>query len=383
MKKIDFKLKTHIHFGTDILEEALNKEQGWIKGNVLIVTTGRSLIKYGYVNRLAECLHRLEYVKQITVFDNVSANPELEETMEAVKLGKETGTDVVIGFGGGSAIDAAKAAAVGIANVTTLEQMEEYLLYGKEPEDNTLPVIAIPTTAGTGSELSKGAILSSRRHHVKAGIRGRNIQPKAAIVDAAFTCTVPEKITMETGFDVLSHAIESYVSVKADMLSETLSEKAARLASKNLTVLGEDTNNRTAREEMCFASMIMGINLANVGTCIPHRMQYPIGIKTGTSHGAGLIALYPAWMQYEYGVNRDRINNVLSWMGLEQAENGQEAKEQMQLFQKKLGIRYSLDSLGIKRAEAEKLVHQVRGNLANDRLYRKDDILLKIMEDAF
>lgn len=383
MQKFDFILETQIHFGTGILEEALNREQNLIRGNILIVTTGRSLIRHGYIDRLTGCIQRLGNVGKIEIFDRISANPKLEDVMGAIELGKQINADIVIGFGGGSAIDAAKAAAVGIPNVSTLDQLEEYLLKGKEPEDNTLPIIAIPTTAGTGSELSKGAILLSERHHIKTGIRGKNILPKVAIIDAAFTHTVPKKISMETGFDALSHAIESYVAVKADVLSETLSEKAVKLAGKNLRRLCNDLNDAAAREEMCFASMIMGINLANIGTCLPHRIQYPIGVRTGTSHGAGLIALYPVWMKQEFEVNRDKVNYILSWLGLEQAKDGQEVKEQMQIFEKELGIEYSLSSLGIKREEIEELACQVSGNLTNDRLGQKESILLKIMRESF
>lgn len=285
----------------------------------------------------------------------------------------------MIGFGGGSAIDGAKAAAAGIP---LTEDIEECLLGGKEPPEDTLPIIAIPTTAGTGSELSKGAILSSPQHHVKAGIRGKNILPKAAIVDAGYTWTLPERTTMETGFDVLAHGIESYVSVKATLFSEMLSEKAIRIVGECLPLLKNQPNDREAREKMCFASMLMGMNLADVGTCLPHRMQYPIGAATDTSHGAGLMALYPAWIAGEYNVNSDRINHVLHWLGLGQAANAQQAKEKFVNFLQKIEGIYSLKDLGITESMGDSLSSQVSGNLKNDKLAEIPHIIETIYKQS-
>ena len=153
-----FDAPTRIHFGTDITGNALAKEVQWLQGNILIVTTGGSLMRHGYIEQLRNDLLKLAGVGEVYIFDHVSRNPRLEEAQAAAAFGKEKQVAAVIGFGGGSALDAAKAAAVGVAAEDTLE---EYLLNGKEPSESTLPIIAIPTTAGTGSELSRGAILSS------------------------------------------------------------------------------------------------------------------------------------------------------------------------------------------------------------------------------
>lgn len=378
MREFVIGLSTKIYFGTHITEAALKQESRWFQGNIMIVTTGRSLITYGYLDSLQECLK--EQTKgEIIIFDKISRNPKLEEVRQAIRIGKEKQVRTVIGFGGGSAIDGAKAAAAGIP---LTEDIEECLLGGKEPPEDTLPIIAIPTTAGTGSELSKGAILSSPQHHVKAGIRGKNILPKAAIVDAGYTWTLPERTTMETGFDVLAHGIESYVSVKATLFSEMLSEKAIRIVGECLPLLKNQPNDREAREKMCFASMLMGMNLADVGTCLPHRMQYPIGAATDTSHGAGLMALYPAWIAGEYDVNSDRINHVLHWLGLGQAANAQQAKEKFVNFLQKIEGIYSLKDLGITESMGDSLSSQVSGNLKNDKLAEIPHIIETIYKQS-
>lgn len=379
MTEFTFELSTKIYFGTHIVKVALENERKWLTDKVMIVTTGRSLAEYGYLEQLRQVLGNIAGQKNVIVYDEISRNPRLDEVKRAVLIGRQQGIKTVIGFGGGSALDVAKATAVGIA---TSEDLETYLLEGKEPPRETLPIIAIPTTAGTGSELSKAAIISSPEHFIKAGIRGRYILPKAAIVDAAYTWTVPRQITMETGFDVLAHAVESYVAIKANIFSQTLSEKAIMLVSENLPLLNRDLENHDARERMCYASMIMGLNLANVGTCLPHRMQYAVGAATDTSHAAGLTALYPSWIMHEYEVNDRKLNRILDLLGVSIADTAKQAGESFSSFMKSIGLSYRLSDLGINSEQLSQLEQQVTGNIANDRLAEKDGIIGMIFQES-
>ena len=380
MQGFELEYNTKIFFGTGILKETMQKIAEYLVGNILIVTTGRSLIKYGYLDKLMGCLKHIETVQQVAVYDSISQNPKLEDVVKAIKLGREIDANLVIGFGGGSALDAAKAAAIGIPKKADIQDMEQYLIFGKEPEKSTLPIVAIPTTAGTGSELSKGAILSSEHYHIKSGIRGAYIIPKIAIVDAEFTWTVPEQITMETGFDVLAHAIESYVAQKANLFSEMLSEKAIEIVGPNLRRLKKNLDDHVAREELCYASMIMGLNLVNVGTCLPHRIQYPIGEYTQTTHAAGLVAVFPAWLECEYEVNSRKIETVFKLLDIK-LDNGR-IVENFRRFQHELGIDYTLKTLGIESSVVEMLTDQITGNLGNDKLYQGKDILFKIIRNS-
>ena len=372
-------LKTKIHFGTNIVEKALNDEAQNIIGNVLIVTTGRTLVKKGYVDSLYNILKANNRVNQVLVYDKVSGNPKISEVEEAISIGRESDVNIVIGFGGGSSIDAAKAVAVGIG---AKNPIENYLFNGMIPGKGTLPIIAIPTTAGTGSELSKGAIITSGEKKIKTGIRGENIIPKIAIVDAEYTLTVPDKISMETGFDVLAHAIEAYVSQKANMFSEMLSEKAIRIVAEYLPIIHANPNNINAREQLSYASMLMGLNLANVGTCLPHRMQYPIGGVTESSHAEGLGALYPSWIYHQYRVNENKINNILYYMDLPKPGNAKAAKSEFQQFMNNLGLDYNLRRLGISEKDVDMLCDKVTGNIQNDKLADKPDIIKIIYTES-
>lgn len=372
-------IATKLYFGSGITTNALQSEKAIIKGNVLVVTTGRSLRKLGYLENLKKELEELSTVEKVLIYEKVSQNPEAEEVEEAVRLGKDNRVAVVIGFGGGSAIDAAKAAAVGIVSEDTVENI---LLNGIEPSEHTLPIVAIPTTAGTGSELSKAAILSSAKHGFKGGIRGNAVLPAVAVVDPKYTYSVPIRVTMETGFDALAHAIESYLAVKATLFSEMLSEKAICIIGENIRKLHQCLQDYNAREQMSYASMIMGINLANVGTCLPHRMQYVIGVRTHTTHGAGLLALYPSWMRLEYTVNAEKVNKVLEWLGLGTAHTGEEVYEKFRSFLLKLDIAYTLSDLGITEEMLEDMTVHVTGNIANDKLSEMKDSIFQIYRSA-
>lgn len=379
MTKFEFGLPTKIYFGTGITENALRSEQRWLKEKVMIVTTGGSLIKYGYLDRLKANIEQIAGRGNVKVFDEISKNPKLDEVKRAAEFAGKHGIGVIVGFGGGSALDAAKAVAAG---ADPFNDLEACLLEGKAPSDQTLPIIALPTTAGTGSELSRAAIISSPQHHVKAGIRGENIIPKVAVVDAAYTWSVSKKVTMQTGFDTIAHAIESYVSRKANLFSEMLSERAALYAGDSLRMLNEDIDNHEAREKMCYASMIMGINLLNVGTCLPHRMQYPIGAVTDTGHAEGLAALYPSWIWHEYSANMEKLDRILSLLGLDGVGTADRAEKRFRQFLSGLGIDNTLLELGISEDMLDDMAVHVSGSIDNDVIAEESGIIRKIYDES-
>ncbi len=382
MKSFAWNLPTRIYYGENCIEDALKSEQPLLETKtVLLVTTGGSLIRFGYLDALREMLIKTARCRSVYVFERISPNPKLAEVEEAVSVAKEKDVEIVVGFGGGSAMDAAKAVAAGAGSQVNVTEL---LRNSKEPlPGQTLPIVAIPTTAGTGSELSRGAILSDPERQTKGGLRGDAILPTVAIVDPTYTWTIPERTTIETGFDVLAHAIESYCSIKATPYSEMLSEKAIRVTGNNLRRLRQNIENHEARAGMSFASMLMGLNLKDVGTCLPHRMQYPIGALTDTSHGAGLMALYPSWIKHEFAANPDRIQQVFAWLGYPSITEKEQAKSYMNAFLAEMGQRPSLRDLGIKEAESTRLAAMVTGNTGNDPAAQQSDIIEMIYQEAW
>lgn len=370
MKSFTLTMSTRTYFGNQCVQEAVKKEKEIIGNKALLIITGNALKRLGFVEELISWLDA-----EVFLYDQVTVNPDVAEIREAVKLGKKHSVSSVIGFGGGSAMDAAKAAAVGI--VSDID-VEDYLIKGLTPPEDTLPIIAIPTTSGTGSELSKGAIISSREKKIKSGIRGEKITPAAAIVDPVYTFSLPLDITMETGFDVFTHAAESYCAVKADPFSEMLSERAIKIVGEALPRLSKNLNDTEAREMMSFASHIMGYNVKNIGNCLPHRLQYPIGAATETSHGAGLIALYPAWMKHEQEVSKTRVHQILDWLRCEKAED---AGERIKKWLDVLKISRTITDLG-NTLNAEELAGSVTGNLKNDKLADEEGIVVKLYQES-
>lgn len=380
MKPYQIYIPTNVFWGRDIWKEAIVKIQQLFEGSIMIVTTGRSLIRLGYLENIKEQIKQCPFVENITIFDKVSANPKLSEVKKGIEFAKRNKVNLIVGFGGGSAIDMAKAVAVGVG---TNEDIAEYFYGNKELQKNTLPIIAIPTTAGTGSELSKAAIITDDEKKIKSGIRGDALYPKAAIVDSIFTESVPFNITMETGFDVLAHSIESYISKAASLYTQMQSEYAAKIVGEMLPRLVVDLNDIEARESMSYASMIMGINLGNASTGLPHRLQYPLGAFTDTSHGLGLAALYTSWVGCEYQYNQEKIDKIMSILWGQRIEGKEECINRMHQFITLLKLPTSLKALGIKKTQVDDMANAVSGNLSNDPASQEENIIKRIYENAW
>lgn len=380
MEPYQITIPTKIYFGRNIWEKALKEQKTILRGNVMIVTTGRSLRRLGYVEELYQQIHMCDDTGEVMVYDNISANPRLCEIQSGIQLARQTQTDVIVGFGGGSAIDAAKAIAAGAKEG---EEIEALFYQGKEPGKDTLPILAIPTTAGTGSELSKAAIIMDEVHRVKTGIRGKALYPVIAIVDSSFTESVPLQTTMETGFDVLAHAVESYVSTAASPYTRMQSETAVRIVGEYLPRLLDNLSDVEAREKMSFASMIMGINLGNASTCLPHRLQYPVGAHTDTSHGAGLAALFTAWVRCEYKYAAQEFGRLLKLLTGTDVRGEDEGVKTINLFIRSIGLEASLQEMGISREQLPSMEKEVSGNIGNDPASQEEGIIRKLYEMAW
>lgn len=373
-------IPTKVYFGRNIWQEAIKAQEPLFRGNIMIVTTGRSLCRLGYVEALQQNLRQCRYAESVVIFDHISANPKLSEIREGILLGRREKADILVGFGGGSAMDAAKAVAMGIKSG---EDIGFYFYQGKEPGEDTLPIIAIPTTAGTGSELSKAAILTDEAQMVKNGIRGEALYPAVAIVDSYFTESVPMQVTMETGFDVAAHAIETYLSKAASPYTRMQSETAVRIAGECLPRLTSCLGDTEAREQMSFASMLMGINLGNASTCLPHRLQYPLGAHTDTSHGAGLAALFTAWIRCEYRHEPGKIERVAELLTGQRARGEEECVMVFYQFIKALGLPVSLSGMGISKQQLSRMADEVSGNIGNDPASQEEGIIPRLYEMAW
>jgi alcohol dehydrogenase class IV len=224
----------------------------------------------------------------------VAHEPTTTDVENAVEMARDAGCDVVIGLGGGSVIDAAKAIS---ALLTNGGELADYLeVVGRAQPLNKLatPCIAIPTTAGTGAEVTRNAVLASPEHRVKVSLRSPLMLPRVALVDPELTHTLPPAITASTGLDALTQLIEPYVSSRANPLTDPLCVEGLRRVARSLRVAVDHGGNRDARQDMAVASLFGGLALANAGLGAVHGFAGPIGGAFPAPHGAVCAALLPS-----------------------------------------------------------------------------------------
>ena len=223
----------------------------------------------------------------------VPGEPEIETVRTGVQLARKTAADVVIAFGGGSALDAGKAIAAMAPNPGDLLDYLEVIGGGRNLPNPGLPFIAIPTTAGTGSEVTRNAVLASPQHRVKVSLRSPFLLAKVALVDPELTYDLPPQITASTGLDALTQLIEPYVCSRANPLVDALCIEGIRRAARSLPAACADGCKASAREDMALASLFGGLALANAGLGAVHGLAGPIGGMFPAPHGAVCAALLP------------------------------------------------------------------------------------------
>jgi alcohol dehydrogenase class IV len=222
---------------------------------------------------------------------SLTGEPTVEDALAGVLQAREFGCDLVIGFGGGSALDAAKAIAALTVNEGDIFEYLEVIGRAQPLTKPALPVIAIPTTAGTGSEVTRNAVLASAQHKVKVSVRSPHMLPRIALVDPLLTYNLPPAITAATGMDALTQLIEPYVSSRANPLTDGISLQGLRCAVRSLRRACQDGNDATARRDMAFASLCGGLALANAGLGAVHGFAGPFGGMYDAPHGAVCAAL--------------------------------------------------------------------------------------------
>lgn len=227
----------------------------------------------------------------------VAGEPSLEAVRNGARALRDSRADVVIGFGGGSAIDAAKAIAALAPNSGEPLDYLEVIGRAAPLKRTPLPVIAVPTTAGTGSEVTRNAVLYSPEHGVKASLRSPWMLPRVAAVDPGLTLQLPPAITASTGLDALTQLIEPYVSIRANAMTDLFCREGMRRAAGALVAAFENGSDPNAREAMSLASLLGGLSLANAGLGVVHGFAAPVGGMFDAPHGAICAALLPLGME--------------------------------------------------------------------------------------
>ncbi|MFV1966518.1 MAG: iron-containing alcohol dehydrogenase [Pirellulaceae bacterium] len=231
--------------------------------------------------------------------------PQVEEIDQSLELARRESCDVVVGLGGGSAIDAAKAVAGLLANGGSPLDYMEVVGKGQPITQPSVPWIAVPTTAGTGAEVTRNAVLGCREPHFKASLRSSHLLATIALVDAELGLNVPADISARTGMDALCQLIESYTSQRAHPMTDGLALEGMALAARSLPRVVADGQNLDAREDMALAALLSGLALANVGLGAVHGFAAPMGAHLTVPHGAVCAALLPHVMEANVAALQD------------------------------------------------------------------------------
>ncbi len=263
-------------------------------GKKCLVVCGRSSARLsGALDDLLGALSRAGI--KATIFDKTEANPTVETCHAAGAMAREAGAEFIVGIGGGSPLDASKAAAVFATN----PHLSPEALYDGDKPNDPLPIIAIPTTAGTGSEVTPYSVLTLHSISNKKTFKSDKIYPKVALLDAAYTVTLPQSITAATAVDALSHAVEGYFAKVANSISDAFAEKAMFYVGRGLRALGDGRLDAALRERLLIGSTIAGLVISVTGTSFVHSSGYPLTYFEGVPHGeanAYFLADYVSYM---------------------------------------------------------------------------------------
>jgi len=366
-------------------------------GRRVFICTDQNMVKAGICETVTA--HLAQGIAEVKVFDG--GVPEVDRrTIEwASTMARAYSPNVVIGLGGGSNLDLAKAVALLVKHPGPLSTY-----YGENNVPGPVaPVIAVPTTAGTGSEVSPVAVVADPERAMKIGIASRALIPKWAVVDPALTVSCPASVTAHSGMDALAHAIESFcarvrtdaspqsIFVGKNPLSDVLAMRAITAIAKYLPTAVAQPNDRAAREEMAFASLLGGMAFSAAGTAAVHALQYPVGEATHTPHGLGNAVLLPTVMK---NITPSRISEMAYIArslnpDLASATDEDAAPRAAWLVEQlgaKVGIPKGLRALGVKEdqlPELARMASSVRRLLDNSPVAFDENGLLVLLQEAF
>jgi len=313
-----------------------------------------------------------------TAFTDVESDPDVSSVDGGVQLAKSKECDVVVGVGGGSALDTAKAVGLMLTNPGNIR---DYVGMGKV-QCAGAPVIAIPTTAGTGSELTIWSVLSDKEKKVKISIGSVLNCARVALLDPELTLSLPPGVTATTGMDALTHALESYVNKATQPISEAMSEQAMTLIARSLRVAVAQPDNAQARADMLLASTIAAMAFNNTRLGLVHAFAMPLGSRFHIPHGLVNAIMLPAVMRYNLIGNLGKYSRIaeifgVPLAGLSQREAAERSVVAIECLKADVGITAKLGQFGVTEADLEGVADEalLSGNVpVNPRQPTRDDM---------
>ncbi|MBI5759998.1 MAG: iron-containing alcohol dehydrogenase [Planctomycetales bacterium] len=359
----------------------------------VLVVADKMLVQAGLVERVGEPLATAKI--DVDLFDEGVPEPPISLAEACIARARETKPDAVIGLGGGSNMDLAKITAAVITNGGTVRDYVGDDKIGKP----TLPLICIPTTAGTGSEVSGASVLTDTEIGNKVGILSNHLRPRVAVVDPLLTVSCPRKVSADSGIDALTHAIEAFTAVDNEVfplplgersiyqgknpMADLLAERAIRLVGANLRRVVQDASDLEARDAMAFAATSAGMAFSNSGVAVVHALEYPVGAATHCSHGAGNGLLLPFVMRFNLPARLSAFAKIAEWLGEDvTGQSVEQAAERsitaVERLKRDIGIPDRLRDIGVRedqlRPFAEKAFGVKRILRVNPRTVTAEDL---------
>ncbi|MEQ8786007.1 MAG: iron-containing alcohol dehydrogenase [Pirellulaceae bacterium] len=327
----------------------------------VLIVTDRVLVEAGIVEQVRRPLEEQRIT--VEVFDGGEAEPSIDAALRAVEHARAFAGDAILGLGGGSNMDLAKITATVFAHGGA---PSDYFGYDNVPGPVT-PLICVPTTSGTGSEVSHAAVLTDTAAAIKVSTLSQHLRPTLAVVDPLLTVSCPRQVTADSGIDALTHAIEGYTATHYSQLAlgpgetnayegshplgDCLAEKAIRLIGEHLVTAVREPSNLDAREGMSLAATIAGMAFSNCGVAVVHALEYPMGGVLHCSHGAGNGLLLPYVMRYNLPERTAELAHVAEWLGedtvgLSQDDAAERAIAAVERLRHDIGIPTRIRELG-------------------------------------
>jgi len=357
MNKFNFNLPTSITYGWGRVDE-IGKATSRIGKKGLLVTVKSFPAMKPLFEKVKELCN--EAGVEVIHFDGVIPNPTIDSINQASEIAIKNKIDVILGVGGGSSIDTAKGVAVGASHEGDIW---DYRFGQKRIQANkVLPIIAVPTTAGTGAEVTSVAVIKNANTKEKNAIAAWSLAPKVAIIDPELTVTVPPNITATTGFDTFSHLFESHLNKYGSYLTNLLALDSLKLVIKYLPIAIEDPSNKEARDALSLASTAGGICINNIGTTLPHSIDMSIGgHHPKISHGEALAIIYPEINRWTWKSAISKYATVGRLFNTELKNQSDEvaaerACDEMDDFIKKIGLWISLEDKDISESDLKAIV---------------------------
>lgn len=358
MENFSFSLpETNLLFGRGTLAEMGARARR--HGSKALLVTGRgSMRKLGFLRRAEESLRKAGL--SVTIFEGVEPNPTVKTVRAGIDLGIKEGSNMVVALGGGSAIDAAKSIAVGIGH--TDRDVWSYICGEKRTTDDTLPIVAVPSTSGTGSHVTWYTVITNEKSGEKAAYSSKYMFPIESIVDIDIVSKMPPKVTAETGFDALAHVMESYLSKGASPITDILCLRAMELISQNLPRAFK--NDADARYAMALADTYAGICITPSRTIMVHGIGNTVsGVYPNISHGQALACLTPPIMRFN--IQKGDSRTVARYcdiarafgkdVGREDRENALKSVEAVERLIRAIGLATRMSKCGVSEKDIEKM----------------------------